>query len=56
MIRLAKKGNVPISQSVTKARGVCLMLILWVVKQVFRMLHTWVHVSHTLSPHMPCAV
>ena len=49
--RLTKTGNIPISQRVTEARGVRL---LWAVKQVLRMFHTWIHVAHTLSPHMPC--
>lgn len=40
VVRLAKRGRVPISQSVTEARGVGLMFILWAGEKVFRMLHT----------------
>lgn len=51
MTKLTKTGNIPISQRVTEARGVRL---LWAVKQVLRMFHTWIHVARTLSPHIPC--
>lgn len=40
VVRLAKRGHVPISQSVIEARGVDLMFILWVGKKVSRMFHT----------------
>lgn len=55
VVRLAKKEHVPISQSVTEARGVGLVFILWVGEEVFRMLHTHTcPVLHDLlSPSLP---